>query len=108
MRIKTEHDTICRRWKPSRVEWLSSKRNSPTEQNDADATDENISKVELENVLGSIEEKDRYEVYGDMAVEKSPLELQEPGVSEELSINDVAMPTPKRRGMKKKADIDAE
>lgn len=88
-----------------RLEWLSSKKASPKEQNDDNATDENVSKVELENVLGSIEEKGRYEVYGDMAIEKIPLGVQEAGASEELSINDVTAPTVKRRGRKKKTDI---
>lgn len=91
-----------------RVEWLSSKKTSSTERNDDDATDENVSKVELENVLGSIEEKGRYEVYGDMAIEKTPLGVQEAGASEELSINDVTTPTVKRRGRKKKIDTETD
>lgn len=91
-----------------RVEWLSSKKTSPTERNDDNATDENVSKVELENILGSIEEKGRYEVYGDMAIEKSPLGVQEADASEKLSINDVTAPTVKRRGRKKKPDMESE
>lgn len=57
---------------------------------------------ELENVLGSIEEKGTYETYGDVAIEKSALELQEADASEKLSIKDVEMP--KKRGRKKKTD----
>ena len=91
-----------------RLEWLNSKKASPKEQNDDNTTDENVSKVELENVFGSIEEKGRYEVYGDMAIEKIPLGVQEAGASEELSINDVTAPTVKRRGRKKKTDMKTE
>lgn len=87
-----------------RVEWLSGKKIAPTEQNDDDTMGENVNKVELENVLGSIEEKGRYEVYG----EKSPLGVQEAGASEELSINDVTAPTVKRRGRKKKIDTETD
>lgn len=81
------------------LESLSGKRLSATKEGSS-AT--NIAKVELENVLGSIEEKGTYETFGDMAIEKSSLELSEPNVSDELSINDVEMP--KKRGRKKKSD----
>lgn len=46
--------------------------------------------------------KGTYETYGDVAIEKSALELQGVDASEELSIKDVEMP--KKRGRKKKAD----
>ena len=82
------------------IECLSAKKPSATKENSSDAS---IAKVELENVLGSIEEKGTYETYGDVAIEKSALELQEADVSEEPSIKDVEMP--KKRGRKKKTDM---
>lgn len=82
------------------IECLSAKKPSATKENSSDAS---IAKVELENVLGSIEEKGTYETYGDVAIEQSALELQEDDTSEQLSIRDVEMP--KKRGRKKKADI---
>ena len=69
-------------------------------------SDSNITKVELENVLGSIEEKGTYETFGNIAIERSPIELDEPDAQGELSINDVEMP--KKRGRKKKADTFPE
>lgn len=81
------------------IEWLSPKKTSATKESSSDA---NIAKVELENVLGSLEEKGAYETFGDVAIEKSALELQEEEVSEGLSINDVEIP--KKRGRKKKSD----
>jgi single-strand DNA-binding protein len=81
------------------IEWLSPKKTSATKESSSDA---NIAKVELENVLGSIEEKGIYETFGDMAIEKSALECQEPDASDRLSIKDVEMP--KKRGCKKKSD----
>ena len=81
------------------IECLSAKKTSATKENTSDAS---IAKVELENVLGSIEEG-TYETYGDVAIEKSALELQEDNASEELSIKDVEMP--KKRGRKKRNDI---
>lgn len=82
------------------IECLSAKKTSATKETSSDAS---IAKVELENVLGSIEEKGTYDTYGDVAIEKSALKLQEADASEELSIKDVEKP--KRRGRKKKADI---
>lgn len=82
------------------VECLSAKKPSVAKENHSDAS---IAKVELENVLGSIEEEGTYETYGDVAIEKSALELQGADVSGELSIKDVEMP--KKRARKKKADI---
>lgn len=81
------------------IECLSAKKTPATKETSSDV---NIAKVELENVLGSIEKKGTYETYGDVAIEKSALELQEADASEELSIKDVEMP--KKRGRKKKAD----
>ena len=81
------------------IECLSAKKTPATKETSSDA---NIAKVELENVLGSIEEKGTNETYGDVAIEKSALELQGVDASEELSIKDVEMP--KKRGRKKKAD----
>lgn len=83
----------------SSVECLSGKRLSATKGNSSDAS---TAKVELENVLGSIEEKGTYETYGDVAIEKSALELQEADASEKLSIKDVEMP--KKRGRPKKTE----
>ena len=82
------------------IECLSAKKTSATKENTSDAS---IAKVELENVLGSIEEEGAYETYGDVAIEKSALELQEDDASKALSIKDVEMP--KKRGRKKKNDI---
>ena len=83
------------------IECLSAKKKpSATKESSSDAS---TAKVELENVLGSIEEKGTYETYDDVAIEKSALELQAPDASDELSIKDVEMP--KKRGRKKKADI---
>lgn len=81
------------------IECLSAKKTPATKETSSDV---NIAKVELENVLGSIEENGNYETYGDVAIEKSALELQEADASEVLSIKDVEMP--KKRGRKKKAD----
>lgn len=81
------------------IEWLSPKKTSATKESSSDV---NIAKVELENVLGSIEEKGIYETFGDMAIEKSALECREPDASDRLSIKDVEMP--KKRGRKKKSD----
>lgn len=80
------------------IECLSAKKLSATKEDPS--SDASIAKVELENVSGSIEEKGTYETYGDVAIEKSALELQEDDASEELSIKDVEMP--KKRGRKKK------
>ena len=81
------------------IECLSAKKTSATKETSSDA---NIAKVELENVLGSIEAKGTYETYGDVAIEKSALELQEADASEKLSIKDVEMP--KKRGHPKKTE----
>ena len=79
------------------IECLSAKKTPATKETSSDA---NIAKVELENVLGS------KETYGDVAIEKSALELQGTDASEGLSIKDVEMP--KKRGRKKKADTFPE
>ena len=81
------------------LECLSGKKSADTKSGESDS---NITKVELENVLGSIEEKGTYETFGNIAIERSPIELDEPDAQGELSINDVEMP--KKRGRKKKAD----
>ena len=76
------------------IECLSAKKTSATKETSSDA---NIAKIELENVLGSIEEKGTYETYGDVAIEKSALELQEADASDKLSIKDVEMPNKRCR-----------
>lgn len=81
------------------LECLSGKKSNGTKSGESDS---NITNVELENVLGSIEEKGTYETFGNIAIERSPIELNEPDAQGELSINDVGMP--KKRGRKKKAD----
>lgn len=81
------------------LECLSGKKSNGTKSGESDS---NITKVELENVLGSIEEKGTYETFGNIAIERSSIELDEPDAQGELSINDVEMP--KKRGRKKKAD----
>ena len=85
------------------LECLSGKKSADTKSGESDS---NITKVELENVLGSIEEKGTYETFGNIAIERSPIELDEPDAQGELSINDVEMP--KKRGRKKKADTFPE
>lgn len=85
------------------IECLSVKKTSATKETSSDA---NIAKVELENVLGSIEEKGTYETFGNIAIERSPIEHDEPDAQGELSINDVGMP--KKRGRKKKTDTFPE
>ena len=85
------------------IEFLSGKKSADTKSGESDS---NITKVELENVLGSIEEKGAYETFGNIAIERSSIELDEPDAQEELSINDVGMP--KKRGRKKKADTFPE
>lgn len=78
------------------IECLSAKKTSATKDTSSDAS---VTKVELENVLGSMEKEGTYDTYGDMAIEKSALELQEDDVSDGLSIKNVEMP--KKRGRKK-------
>ena len=81
------------------IEFLSGKKSTDTKSGESDS---NITKVELENVLGSIEEKGAYETFGNIAIERSPIELDEPDAQGELSINDVGMP--KKRGRPKKTE----
>lgn len=81
------------------IECLSAKKSADTKSGESDS---NITKVELENVLGSIEEKGAYETFGNIAIERSPIELDEPDAQGELSINDVGMP--KKRGRPKKTE----
>lgn len=85
------------------LECLSAKKSAGTKSGNSNS---NITKVELENVLGSIEEKGTYETFGNIAIERSSIELNEPDVQGELSINDVEML--KKRGRKKKADTFPE
>ena len=81
------------------IEFLSGKKSTNTKSGESDS---NITKVELENVLGSIEEKGAYETFGNIAIERSSIELDEPDAQGELSINDVGMP--KKRGRPKKTE----
>ena len=81
------------------IEFLSGKKSTDTKSGESDS---NITKVELENVLGSIEEKGAYETFGNIAIERSPIELDESDAQGELSINDVGMP--KKRGRPKKTE----
>lgn len=83
----------------SSIEFLSGKKSADTKSVESDS---NITKVELENVLGSIEEKGAYKTFGNIAIERSPIELDEPDAQGELSINDVGMP--KKRGRPKKTE----
>ena len=83
----------------SSIECLSAKKSADTKSGESDS---NITKVELENVLGSIEEKGAYETFGNIAIERSPIELDESDAQGELSINDVGMP--KKRGRPKKTE----
>lgn len=81
------------------IEFLSGKKSTDTKSGESDS---NITKVELENVLGSIEEKGAYETFGNIAIERSPIELDESDAQGELSINDIGMP--KKRGRPKKTE----
>lgn len=81
------------------IEFLSGKKSTNTKSGESDS---NITKVELENVLGSIEEKGAYETFGNIAIERSSIELDEPDAQGELSINDIGMP--KKRGRPKKTE----